>query len=107
MPLSHAGQHWAVSVVTREDNSHHTLLVAAPMYHMNALFNLKFAFLNRARVILQPSFTAESYIHAIESYLAHLGADDAGTGCQLHRKRSTPVSLRPGDSNFHGIVPVQ
>ncbi len=65
VPLSHAGQHWAVSVVTREDNSHHTLLVAAPMYHMNALFNLKFAFLNRARIILQPSFTAEGYIDAI------------------------------------------
>jgi acyl-CoA synthetase (AMP-forming)/AMP-acid ligase II len=68
VPLSHAGQRWAVSVVTREDNSHHTLLVAAPMYHMNALFNLKFAFLNRARVILQPGFTAENYIHAIETY---------------------------------------
>jgi acyl-CoA synthetase (AMP-forming)/AMP-acid ligase II len=68
VPLSHAGQHWAVSTVTREDNSHHTLLVAAPMYHMNALFNLKFAFLNRARVILQPSFTAASYIDAIVAY---------------------------------------
>ncbi|MGE8942401.1 class I adenylate-forming enzyme family protein [Leptospira interrogans] len=68
VPLSHAGQHWAVSVVTREDNSHHTLLVAAPMYHMNALFNLKFAFLNKARVILQPSFTAESYIDAIVTH---------------------------------------
>ena len=65
VPLSHSGQHWAVSVVTRADNSHHTLLVAAPMYHMNALFNFKFAFLNRARVILQPSFTAESYVSAI------------------------------------------
>lgn len=68
VPLSHAGQHWAVSVVTREDNSHHTLLVAAPMYHMNALFNLKFAFLNKACVILQPSFTADSYIDAIVTH---------------------------------------
>ncbi len=68
VPLSHNGQHWAVSVVTREDNSHHTLVVAAPMYHMNALFNLKFAFLNRARVILQPSFTAASYIEAIVTH---------------------------------------
>jgi acyl-CoA synthetase (AMP-forming)/AMP-acid ligase II len=68
VPLSHSGQHWAVSVVTRQDNSHHTLLVAAPMYHMNALFNLKFAFLNRARIILQPNFTAASYIEAIERF---------------------------------------
>lgn len=70
VPLSHRGQHWMVSVVTKEDNSHHRLIVAAPMYHMNALFNLKFAFLNRAQLVLQPVFTAESYVKAIIAHKA-------------------------------------
>ncbi|MBU2090661.1 MAG: acyl--CoA ligase [Alphaproteobacteria bacterium] len=70
VPLSHRGQHWMVSVVTKEDNSQHRLIVAAPMYHMNALFNLKFAFLNRAQLVLQPVFTAESYVKAIVTHKA-------------------------------------
>ena len=65
VPLSHSGQYWAVAAVSRADNRHHRLVIAAPMYHMNALFNLKFAFLNQARVILQPGFTAESFRDAI------------------------------------------
>ena len=70
VPLSHRGQHWMVQVVSKGDNSQHRLIVAAPMYHMNALFNLKFAFLNRAQVILQPVFTAESYVKAIVDHRA-------------------------------------
>src|SRR5919202_151647 len=47
VPLSHAGQRWAVEVASTEDVSAHRLLVAAPMFHMNALINLKFAFHNK------------------------------------------------------------
>ena len=65
VPLSHAGQYWACAAVTRADNRHHRILVAAPMYHMNALFNLKFAFLNGATVILQRGFTADAFLAAI------------------------------------------
>jgi long-chain acyl-CoA synthetase len=65
VPLSHAGQHWAVKVVSRENYRAHRLLIAAPMYHMNALFNLKFAFRNGAAVILLPGFDAASYARAI------------------------------------------
>jgi long-chain acyl-CoA synthetase len=68
VPLSHGGQRWAVEVVSTEDVSAHRLLVAAPMFHMNALFNLKFAFLNNAAVVLLPLFSVSSYIAAIEAH---------------------------------------
>ena len=40
--------------------------MAAPMFHMNALLNLKFAFYNRATVVLMPFFSPNSDIAAIE-----------------------------------------
>jgi acyl-CoA synthetase (AMP-forming)/AMP-acid ligase II len=68
VPLSHSGQRWAVEVFSTEDVSAHRLLVAAPMFHMNALFNLKFAFRNNAGVVLLPLFSVASYIAAIEAH---------------------------------------
>lgn len=68
VPLSHAGQRWAVEVVSTEDVSTHRLLVAAPMFHMNALFNLAFAFRNNATVVLLPRFSVSSYIAAIGAH---------------------------------------
>jgi long-chain acyl-CoA synthetase len=68
VPLSHAGQRWAVEVVSTEDVSTHRLLVAAPMFHMNALFNVKFAFRNNATVVLLPLFSVSSYIAAIGAH---------------------------------------
>src|ERR687886_414725 len=68
VPLSHSGQRWAVEVISTEDVSSHRLLVAAPMFHMNALFNLKFAFYNNACAVLMSMFSAQSYIAAIEAH---------------------------------------
>lgn len=68
VPLSHQGQHWAVEALSGEDVSGHRLLVAAPMFHMNALLNLKFAFHNGACVVLLPAFSAPSCIAAMEAH---------------------------------------
>jgi acyl-CoA synthetase (AMP-forming)/AMP-acid ligase II len=57
-----------VEVLSTEDVSAHRLLVAAPMFHMNALFNLKFAFHNNATVVLAPLFSVAAYIAAIEAH---------------------------------------
>jgi acyl-CoA synthetase (AMP-forming)/AMP-acid ligase II len=65
VPLSHDGQRWAIEAFSTEDVSSHRLLVAAPLFHMNALVNLKFAFHNGAAAVLLPAFTAHSYIAAI------------------------------------------
>lgn len=68
VPLSHAGQFWAVERASREDVAAHRLLVAAPMFHMNALFNLKFALLNGACLVLMPAFAAPAYVAAIRAH---------------------------------------
>jgi acyl-CoA synthetase (AMP-forming)/AMP-acid ligase II len=70
VPLTHAGQLWAIA--SRAGRSthwqQHRLLVAAPMYHMNALATLKFALAVHASVVLLPQFRAQAYIDAIGRY---------------------------------------
>lgn len=64
--LSHAGQLWALRtrLVTFADPAAERFLVAAPLYHMNALFAAKTALMAGASVVLLPGFTAASYIDA-------------------------------------------
>jgi len=68
--LTHGGHLWAHNCrVTRAINSsHHRLLVAAPLYHMNALCVLLFAFGINATTVLLPQFLAEHYIAAVERF---------------------------------------
>ena len=58
----------------------HRYLIAAPLYHMNALALSKLACAAHATIVLLPQFTARAYIEAIERYRAHLAhrgaADD-------------------------------
>jgi len=70
VPLSHAGQHWAVVEGARliPDGATYRVLVAAPLFHMNALYNIKRSFHLGATVVLLPGFTPASYIRAIEIY---------------------------------------
>jgi long-chain acyl-CoA synthetase len=70
VPLTHAGQLWTIAVrLTRGTNwGQQRLLVAAPMYHMNALATLKFAIAAHASVVLLPQFRARAYIEAIGQY---------------------------------------
>jgi long-chain acyl-CoA synthetase len=70
VPLTHKGHLWAhnfrVSRAVPDD--HHRILVAAPLYHMNALCVSLFAFGTGATVILLPEFKAAQYIEAIERF---------------------------------------
>jgi acyl-CoA synthetase (AMP-forming)/AMP-acid ligase II len=70
VPLTHAGQLWAIGTrVTRSTTwEAHRLLVAAPMYHMNALATLKFVMAAHASAVLLPQFRAKAYIDAIGQY---------------------------------------
>ncbi len=65
--LSHEGQLFALSRWAGDagELARHRLLVAAPQYHMNALFISKLALTYGASVVLLPRFDAESYIRAI------------------------------------------
>src|SRR4029077_16257686 len=50
------------------DLSRHRFLIAAPLYHMNALAMSEFAHASHATVILLPQFTTRLYLKAIETY---------------------------------------
>jgi long-chain acyl-CoA synthetase len=66
VPLSHDGQLWAVrSRVGAGSHSRHRLLVAAPLFHMNALGTAKFAIAAGASIVLLPQFNARRYVEAI------------------------------------------
>ena len=66
VPLSHDGQLWAVrSRVGAGGHGRQRLLVAAPLFHMNALGTAKFAFAAGASVVLLPQFDARRYVEAI------------------------------------------
>jgi len=67
--LSHAGQLWALSVhVAAEPASAERSLIVAPLYHMNALFNLSVCLLNGVEVVLMPRFEAAAHLKAIAEY---------------------------------------
>jgi acyl-CoA synthetase (AMP-forming)/AMP-acid ligase II len=51
-----------------EDLSRHRYLIAAPLYHMNALALSKLACAAHATIVLLPRFTARGYIEATQRY---------------------------------------
>ena len=66
VPLSHDGQLWAVrSRVGAGGQGRHRLLVAAPLFHMNALGIAKLALAAGASMVLLPQFNARRYVEAI------------------------------------------
>jgi len=66
VPLSHDGQLWAVrSRVSTADLAVQRFLVAAPLFHMNALGTSKVVFGSHATLVLLPQFDVQRYIEAI------------------------------------------
>ena len=71
VPLTHAGALWTTAHRLRAtpDMEQHRLLVAAPLYHMNALWvSCVVALPGRASVVMLPRFSARPYIEAIARY---------------------------------------
>jgi long-chain acyl-CoA synthetase len=67
--LSHQSHIWVVEQrMAAQDVSRHRFLIAAPLYHMNALALSQLAHAAHATVILLPQFTALDYLKAIEDY---------------------------------------
>jgi long-chain acyl-CoA synthetase len=67
--LSHQSHIWVVEQrMAAQDMSRHRFLVAAPLYHMNALAISQLAHAAHATVILLPQFTTQLYLKAIEDY---------------------------------------
>jgi acyl-CoA synthetase (AMP-forming)/AMP-acid ligase II len=69
--LSHQSHIWVVETrLDGQDLSHHRYLIAAPLYHMNALALAKLACAAHAAIVLLPQFSARGYIEAIGRYHA-------------------------------------
>jgi long-chain acyl-CoA synthetase len=68
--LSHYGQNWSRRVLahTRGCTERDVILVAAPLYHKNALNAIKQGFTAGATLPLMPQFSVERYIEAIGRY---------------------------------------
>jgi acyl-CoA synthetase (AMP-forming)/AMP-acid ligase II len=67
--LSHRGHIWVVETrLGAEDLSRHRYLIAAPLYHMNALALSKLACAAHATIVLLPQFGARAYIEATQRY---------------------------------------
>ena len=67
VPLSHDGHLWAVRsrVAAGRDLDRERFLVAAPLFHMNALGTSKVVFAAHAAMVLLPQFDARLYVEAI------------------------------------------
>ena len=67
--LSHSGYLWTIHQRLSQTNlSDHRFLVAAPLYHMNALNTIKLALGGHATLVLMPEFDSSAYANAIEKY---------------------------------------
>jgi acyl-CoA synthetase (AMP-forming)/AMP-acid ligase II len=68
--LSHQSHIWVAETrLGNQDLSRHRYLIAAPLYHMNALALSLLVCAAHATIVLLPQFTARAYIDAIERYL--------------------------------------
>ncbi len=66
--LSHGSHIWVVETRLAPGLHRHIYLIAAPLYHMNALALAKLACAAYATIVLLPQFSARAYIEAIGRY---------------------------------------
>lgn len=67
--LSHESHIWVAKTrIGDKDLSRHRFLIAAPLYHMNALALAKMACLAHSTIILLPEFNTKTYISAVKKY---------------------------------------
>ena len=67
--LSHRSHLWIVAArLAGQDLARHRYLIAAPLYHMNALALSKLTIAAGATTVLLPQFSSRAYIEAIERY---------------------------------------
>ena len=70
VPLTHRGHRWVIDRRRQPGVDHRAerILVAAPLYHMNALALAQFSLAAGSTIILMPRFDAARYIEAIERH---------------------------------------
>lgn len=72
VPLTHSGHRWALQATrfggVEPDGPQERYLVAQPLFHMNGLFLSKRVFAANGLLVMLPSFTVDSYLHALASW---------------------------------------
>ena len=70
VPLTHRGHLWALAgrIPPGVDFTHHCLLIAAPLYHMNALCTALFSLATGASTVLLPEFDPRRYLESIARF---------------------------------------
>ena len=69
VPLTHKGHLWALKArMAKWPFDHHRLLIAAPLFHMNALCTTLFGLAVSASTVMLPEFDARRYLQAMEQY---------------------------------------
>lgn len=72
VPLTHHGQRWALEATrlggVEPDGPQQRYLVAQPLFHMNGLFFAKRVFAANGLLVVLPSFSIDSYLHALSHY---------------------------------------
>jgi long-chain acyl-CoA synthetase len=67
--LSHQSHLWVVETrLAGQDLAQQRYLIAAPLYHMNALALAQLAIAAHSTIVLLPNFTARAYIEAVGKY---------------------------------------
>jgi long-chain acyl-CoA synthetase len=66
VPLTHAGQLWALSLRDGRPSDRH--LVAQPLFHMNGLMSSKVGFATNASLVLMPGFEPRRYTRALAEW---------------------------------------
>jgi long-chain acyl-CoA synthetase len=76
VPLTHRGQLWAMGeylLPFAAELPHDSTLIVAPLYHMNALFNITMSLASRVTVLLLPRFDVRRYLDTVaERRCTHL-----------------------------------
>jgi long-chain acyl-CoA synthetase len=107
--LSHQSHIWVVEQrMAAQDMTRHRFLVAAPLYHMNALAISQLAHAAHATVVLLPQFTTQLYLEAIAAHhCTWLTAVPPMIAMMLHDKeRLAATDLSSVESLRMGSAPV-
>jgi len=96
VPLEHAGQVWAIerylAPLPMEAPRDKTLIVA-PLYHMNALFNITVALAERVEVLMLPRFDARRYLETVAHHRCTLLSGIPTMFALMVRERDLTQSL--------------
>jgi acyl-CoA synthetase (AMP-forming)/AMP-acid ligase II len=70
VPLSHGGYVWATTCTPEQRPAIEgkTVIIAAPLFHMNGLFSAKLVMAHGGTIVLMTGFSAKGYIRAIERH---------------------------------------